>query len=355
MNETRRNVVVGAFALVGLIALGALIVMFSQESIWVLSRPAYTLWIHFDRAAGIRPGTQVTVHGIPVGNVRRVVFASAEDLRQGVKVEVAFDEGYRFHEGTRAEALEPGLGMGRPPIRLTPGPPDGRLLASGSIIDGDVKGAVESLLPFETVHAFQKAAEQVRQVSEKLVPVLDDLHELLQPRTPGAVDRPDGPPGNLSSAMARLDASLRHFNEVLGDPQVKSQVRETVANLHAASGDARAAVADLRRTATRFDQLTTDATQLVRETRAAVRNADDRVTRVARKLEENLDTASGFLRELHLAGEKLNRGEGTLGRLLNDDKLYDAAVLTFGRLAELLDEMAALMQDWREHGMRIQY
>lgn len=355
MNETRRNVVVGAFVLVGLIALGTLIVMFSQESIWVLSRPTYTLWVHFERAAGIRPGTQVTVNGIPVGNVRRVEFISAEDLKQGVKVELAFNEGYRFHKGTEAQAQEPGLGMGRPPITLEPGSVSEPLLASGATIPGKIKGAVESLLPQETVNTFRDAADQVKLAARQLVPVLDDLHALLQPRTPDQVDRPGGPPGNMASAMSRLDASLRHFNEVLGDPQVKSQFRELVANLHAASGDARVAVADLRKTATRFDQLTTDATQLIGETRSAVRNADQNVSRVSRKLEENLDTASGFLRELHVAGRKLNHGEGTLGRLLNDDKLYDAAVLTFGRLAEVLDEMAAMMQDWREHGMRIQY
>ncbi len=355
MNETRRNVVVGLFVLVGLIALGSLIVLFSQESVWSLRRPAYTLWIHFEHAAGIRPGTQVTVNGIPIGNVRRVEFFSPDDLTAGVKVEVAFNEGYRFHQGTRAYTLQPGLGMGRPPITLEPGPASAPELASGATIDGEIRGAVESLFPPEIVETITGSARQIGQAAEALTPVLNDLHALLQPRTPQQVDRPGGPPGNLSSAMARLDASLKHFNEVLGDPQVKSQLRELVANLHAASGDARVAVADLRNTAKRFDQLTRDATALVGETRTAVRNADQNVTRVARKLEENLDTASGFLQQLHLASRKLNRGEGTLGRLLNDDKLYDAAVLTFGRLAEVLDEMAGLMQDWRQHGMRIQY
>lgn len=351
MNETRRNVVVGAFVLVGLVALGTLIVLFSQERVWALSRPAYTLWIHFDQAAGIRPGTQVTVHGIPVGNVRRVTFVDSQNLSAGVKVEVAFDEGYRFREGTRAYTSQPGLGMGRPPISIEPGPPDAPLLASGATIPGEIYGAVESLFPQEIVETFTRSADQIARAAEALTPVLDDLHVLLQPRTPDEVDRPGGPPGNLSSAMARLDASLRHFNEVLGDPQVRSQLREMVANLHAASGDARVAVADLRKTAGRFDALTTDAQALIDQTQTAVRNADQNVTRVARKLEENLDTASGFLRELHVASQKLNRGEGTLGRLLNDEKLYDAAVLTFGRLGEVLTEFQALIRQWREKGI----
>ena len=103
---------------------------------------------------------------------------------------------------------------------------------------------IESLLPQDIRFTFESDA-QVGEAAEALTPVLTDMHDL--PRDAASeVDRIGGPQGNLASAVARIDAAAKHLNEVLGDPAVKSQLRETIANAHKMSEDGKVFTANLR-------------------------------------------------------------------------------------------------------------
>ena len=55
---------------------------------------------------------------------------------------------------------------------------------------------------------------------------------------------------------------------------------------------------------------------------------------------------------MHSLAEKADRGEGTLGRLLMDDRLYESLVLTFRRLAETVEEFRLLVKDWQRRGVK---
>jgi len=352
MNEMRRNLLVGSFALVGLGILGLLVVLFGQQAGW-FARGQYRLNVRFDSAAGIRTGTLVTVNGIRVGTVGKVGFVDVNNLLGGAYVEVRFDRGLKFTKGTQAETTEPGLGAGRPPILITPGPLDAPALASGEFIPGRMVKAIDSLIPREIVSSFDRTATQVGEAAAALSPVLKDLHEMIQPRDVTAVDLPAGPPGNLATAAVRLDAMLKHFNEVLGDPQVKSQLKGGVDNLHTMTEEGKQMMADLRVAAADAKEFTAGGRQLVSDTREAVGRIDARTAELARALLEALQQASLILTQLNGAAQKVNSGEGTIGRFVNDDRLYEAMVLTFRRLAETTEELRILVKDWQQGKVRV--
>lgn len=353
MRESRQSFWVGLFVLAGLGALGVLIVLFGQTGFWTRPVDAFVLNVHFERAPGIRQGTIVTIGGLPIGRVSDFGFMDPDRFDAGVKVEVVIDPGCKLHRGSRAATNEPGLGEGRPPIRIIPGPSDAPLLASGETIPGETSSAVEQLIPQAIISNFDRTATRFGEAAAALTPVLEDVHQILQPRQVSDVDRPGGPPGNLSSALARFDSSLRHFNEVLGDPEVKSQLRASLDNLHIMTEDGKIAVAEMRTASADIRTAATEAIALAEQASGSITRIDGHVEQLAHSLTEDLEIASRFLTRMHSLAEKADRGEGTLGQLLMDDRLYESLVLTFRRLAETVEELRLLVKDWQKGKIRV--
>lgn len=357
MNESQRNTMVGVFVLGGLLALGTLIVLYGkgQGLIGLGGAIANQVSIRFETAYGIKAGNPVNIYGIKVGQVQSVSFTNPARYDQGVTVLVQLEPGVKLHRGATASTSEPGFGMGRPPIEIRPGAPEADYLASGEIINGSTRGAMESMIPPALISTVEKTAAQLGDVSVALTPVLNDLHDMLQSREPAVVDAAGGPRGNLSSAATRLDLMLKNFNQVIGDPSVQSQFKDSLTNLNKMSVDGAAAVADFRQAGADFKQIAADGKDLVHESTQAVTNIDQRTQDVAQALTHDLDLASRFLENLNVASDKMNRGEGSLGLLLNDQRLYEAMTLTFRRLAETAGEFGKVAQQWQEGKIKVAF
>jgi len=354
MKQSRQSFWVGLFVLVGLAALCVLIVLFGQAGFWTTRPDAYTLDIRFVRATGIRRGTIVTVGGIAVGRVDSVSFVDPQRLDAGVSVVAAFDKpGLRLHQGARAKTSEPGLGEGRPPIVIIPGDPDGPVLASGSSITGEISSAVESLIPKTIVTNFDKTATRIGDAAAALTPVLQDLHEILRTRDAALVDQPGGPPGNLATAVQRLDAAFKHWNDVLGDPQVKSQLRTAIDNFYDMTQDGKVVVSEMKAAAADARATAAEAKTLIEQTSGAVTRIDGHVEHVAHALTDDLEMTSNVLTRVYSIVDKIDRGEGTIGHLVADSRLYESMVLSFRRLAEAVEEFRLLVKEWQKGKVRV--
>ncbi len=355
MHEGRHNVTVGLFVLVGLMALGALVVFFGQDGSFSLTRDEYVLNARFNMATGIRTGTPATIGGIMVGRVREVGFAEPGDFASGVNVRIALDRGIQLSRGTRATTTEPGLGAGRPPIEIIPGPPDAPLLASGERIEGTMAGMVESLLPPEIVSTFDRTATQIGEASAALTPALKELTELLQRREPGAVDLPGGPQGNLSSALARLDTLLKNANAVLGDSEAQNRLREIIENVHRISTDGVDMAAELKAGAGDFRAVAADTRTLIGNAQTTWTKLDTNVDTIARSVIENLDKSAKMFESMYAISDGISKGKGTFGMLATDDRLYQAMVLTFQRLAKTIEEFGIVAEEWQKGKIKIAF
>jgi phospholipid/cholesterol/gamma-HCH transport system substrate-binding protein len=361
MQETRRNVLVGTFVLVGLGVLATLIILFGQGPMMLRQGEYYPVVITFGNAAGIRSGTLVTLNGIEIGRVEQVGIAKPDDLTSGAVVRVSIENRYALPDGVYAVTTEPVLGQGRPPIeiKLDQVEPDAPKLVAGPDglieIKGEVLTAFDRIFPTRVVVTFEDAARQIGNSAEALTPVLQELQVLLEQRSPAEVDLAGGPQGNLSTAVARLDASLKNFNDVLGDPEIKSELREVVANMREVSRKGDRLVDTLQAAAEDGQSLLADARQVVRRTDQAVANADDHIAQVARSTRDTLGLMDEFLGHLNTVGAKVAAGEGNVGRLIMDNDLYDAMVFSAKRLALVLEDAQKLIAEWREGKIRVAF
>ena len=354
MKQSRESFWVGLFVLVGLAALVVLVVLFGRTGGLLRKPEGYSLNIRFERATGIRESSIVTVGGIPVGRVWKVGFVNPDKFEAGVNVQIVFDKPeFRFHEHTRARTSEPGLGEGRPPIVLIPGPSEGPVLASGTVIPGEIGSAMESLIPPEIVSNFDRARQKIEDAAAALTPVLDDLHQILQPRHAAEVDAIGGPPGNLFSTVERLDAAMKHWNDVLGNPETKSNLRTSIDNFYKMTEDGKVMVAEMKSAAADARSVVDGAKDLLKNTNDAVARIDGNVDRVSRQLIAVLEITSSTLTHMNTLMARTDKGEGTIGRLFGDERLYESMVLTFRRLAEATEEFRALVKEWQQGKIRV--
>jgi hypothetical protein len=73
---------------------------------------------------------------------------------------------------------------------------------------------------------------------------------------------------------------------------------------------------------------------------------------VSRELTDALDRADQLFDNLITITAHISAGEGNLGRLVMDSKLYEAMQLTAERLSIAVEEFRGLIAEWREKGMR---
>lgn len=353
MSESRRSVMVGGFVLVGLASLALLVTLFGRGPAWLGGGDTYPLNLDFPTASGIRPGNNLTVGGITIGRVREVSFENANRLDAGIRVGVQIQRRFRLTEGTVAIATEPGFGQGRPAIEIVPGSPDQPPLADGATIAGRVRGAMDTLLPPGVVNTFERTAAQIGNAAEALTPALREIDELLKTRAPAVVDGPGGPQGNLSSAMARLDATLKHFNEVIGDPAVASQLREIVANTKAMTEDGKVLMGDLKAAAADSREFVAEGRKFITRADSSLANLDTQVTDLSKGTRTSLEKVSVFLDHLNVAAAEIGSGKGTIGKLIMEDKLYEGLVLSAQQFAQLCDEFKILVQDWQKGKIKV--
>jgi uncharacterized protein YukE len=355
MDEMRRNMWVGIFVGCGLLALGALIVLFGQGPTW-LSGGRYRLHVLFEHAGNIRVGNLVTVRGMRVGEVVDIDLVDPRRLDQGVNVTLSIRNRYRdsIREGAYAETGEVMFGQGRPPIEIYPGLADAPPLGDGAWLKGRIRPALDSVFRPDLVQSFQSMAQHISDAAEALTPVLQELEDVIQKRSPEQVDQGLAQ-GNISTAVARLDSALKHFNDVLGDPNVKSELRAAVSNVkdmtekgQRVMGELEAAVQDVRQTIG-------DVRGFVGKADQKIENFDARVTEVSRAMVDTLDRMDRFLDSLNTVGQQMAAGEGNVGRLFMDDKLYESMLLTAQRLSLAVEEFRALVAEWRQGKIRVAF
>jgi ABC-type transporter Mla subunit MlaD len=342
MNEFRKNIVVGAVVLTALIALGAMIILFG-EAPQSLSA-SYRVDMYFSTAASIQNDDPVYVNGVQVGQVDHT--AAMDDIRQGVRIVCLIQTRYHIPIDALPVIREQGVGFGKSSIRIDVNEQNSSTMlptnGSGKL-HGSVGGGMTEIIPKQTIKTIEDAGAALADLARGLRPVADDLHALLKPTTTQEVDastQPNGlttgpahPLANLSTAVQRLDQTLKGLNQIVADPNNQNNIRVTLEN---------------------FRTVSRDAASLAKELREVTGRTDQRLEKISAGLIENTDKLSFLLDSLKTASDKLSSGQGSAGKFLTDPELYDALTFSAQKLALAINDLHELLQQWREKGLKVQ-
>jgi len=138
MKETKLELIVGVFVLVGLAALTYLAVKLGKlEVIGVDQRYVQAV---FDSAAGLKPGAAVEIAGVQVGQVKRIALDGERAI-----VTLALHSGVKVHKDAIASIRTRGL-IGDKYISLSPGGSDPELAAGEKIRDTESGVDLEQII-----------------------------------------------------------------------------------------------------------------------------------------------------------------------------------------------------------------
>lgn len=350
MTERRQDMLVGLFVLMGLVALGGMIIVFGEAPEW-LGGKRYRLQISFKELSDVQQGTVVAMGGIPIGRVESLEFKNRDHPEQGALVVAAIDKKYVIPVGSSARVRPAAIGFGRSDvvIQVPAVATQGLLPTDGTArILGEVGSPLDTLIPKQVISTLEKAAGQIGELAKELTPVATDLHAILQVRPIEEVDaaKTQGKTltPNLYSSVQRLYLVLTHLDTVIGDPAVQSNVKVALQNFRDVSEEAKIAAKDIRAFAARGEAVGT-------KLEGTLDTARDRIDELGRKLAHNSDQLSTMLERLGKASDELAQGQGTLGMLLRDPKLYDELVFTVRKLKEAIGDIQALVQKLQEKGL----
>ncbi len=278
-----REVRVGAFVILGLA--GFFIILFMMTSPATF-RGRYTVLTHVDDAGGMRRGDAVTMRGVHIGRVR------AFDLTQetGVVLSLEIERGWQIPVGSRTEVRSTGF-LG------------GMIVA---VVTGPGPGFVEpgTLLPGETVA--------------------------------GVLDVAGDMSGDVSDVLARIQAFLSDTTiagtegAVVAMRDLFSGVTGTLDTVDSLAAEARTVLADLRRAAANVGDVTG-----AEEWRNTLASAEATLA----SLERSATALEGPVASLGTILGRIERGEGTLGKLSVSDSLYNAYTDLAVSLRQLTDDV----------------
>ncbi|MEQ5791419.1 MCE family protein [Muricauda sp. NFXS6] len=252
-----------------------------------------TFYAVYDNVGGLQPGTQVSINGFNVGNITDIRF---KDDSGKLLVTLTVNNDFEFSENSIAELFDTGI-IGGKAVQIVPVFDKAPIAKSGDTLQSKIKPGITEL------------------VQQKLTP--------LQMKIEGAV--------------SHADTLLMNFNQILDDP-TKKQLQQTIASLNQVVTSFKGSADNLN--------LLLDNNKMQLD--SSLKNVSH-ITSNFSKLSDSLVNSDlgGTLTEFKTTINKLNailakieRGEGSLGKLHQDDALYD-------NLAEASKELDLLLQDFR--------
>lgn len=342
--QRRRNIVVGIFVIAGMIALMWLIFKFGDLPTFISKVNSFDIYVQFPTAPGVQRDTPVRFCGYQIGRVTNVMrpkvradLVTGREYHQTLAV-LSIDNKYvDIPSNVTVKLMTRGLGSSYIELTVDPGSlpappldpnrPETRFLVKDLLLQGST-GVTSEFFP----------AESQKQ--------LDEL-------------------------VKGLGALIANANDVIGDPNNKQNLTVILANLADATARATVTLEEFRKFAAagtttlkdadeKVDKVVTtvvDTGQEIQKLAAAgtktLNNADEKADKLVTALVATTEELGSATSRLRLILEKIDSGDGTAARLLNDGKFYESLLEDTEQIQSFLIELKAFIAEAREKGLRI--
>jgi phospholipid/cholesterol/gamma-HCH transport system substrate-binding protein len=346
MDERVMQFRVGVMFLATLIITGILLVMFGKLP--TLIGRNYVLYIRFDYAGGVTKGSPVRKSGVLIGRVTDVALTDA-DSRVLVTVEIQHDKIiYRNEDpyivrdllGDTALVFIPNPDLRGPRERVPPG-----ATLEGHVSDDPtgLKKALEAPITTvtETGKALKDASDELKHAATKINKILDTEDQHIKDLLGNAADSlkairnilgDQQTQSKLSDAMQKLPKTLDNMNETF------NKANESLAKFTSPTG---------RDQKSPVDRMvhTIDMTErtLRKFSEPSAEGEPAPADQIAKAM-ENVNEITGLMRSIMC---RIDRGDGSLGALLNDRQLYDRINRAARNIEQVTQQLKPIVDDAR--------
>ncbi|MEI8243158.1 MAG: MlaD family protein [bacterium] len=269
--------------------------------------------VSFIDVGGLRPHDSVIVHGVPVGQVKKMWL----EQQSGVQVELLLHPHVQMHDGYRITVVSSSL-LGGNYLLVDPG-----------------TGAE---LPDSSKFVGQPPRDLMRDIAE----VVAGLRRTLEDE--GTLSNIRKASFSLSEVLGRLERGEGTLGRLFSkDEAIFTNLAETVANLHDISDRLEKGEGTLGKLFSKDDTLYKDVSAVA----ANLRGISDRLEKGEGTLgkllskDDSLYTnLSATVSNLRAISDRLENGEGTIGKLLSkDDQIYRDAAATVANLRAVTERL----------------
>lgn len=312
MKEQQRNIIVGLTVLVGLVLLATLVVLFTGLPQWF--QDGTRVEIRLSQSYEIKSGDPIYLLGKRVGLVDKVGFVDGDPL-EGILILATIDADVPLPRNVRARVASRGL-VGKKFLVLNPEGPLPKDPATGDVQRFYHEGVIrleaseaeaQGLLPKEVTDAMQDFGALARKLNELIGPTS-------QPTTAPASGPADAIPPGLAGTVARMNRTLDALHAIVGDEANQKNLSAGLKHFSEASAG---------------------------------------VDELSRQMLTHAETVSKILAEIQTASAAMNTTEGTVGKMLNDPRLYNDMVRVTEQMQLLLKDLRTLAETWQAEGMGV--
>ncbi len=381
MDENNYRFGVGVLVLAALIVGVLLMVFFGAVPNFLVDR--YRVTINFPNAPGVGPDTPVRKNGVDIGRVVKIellddnagVNLSLEldrkwKIRQGEKCQIAIgsyitqDAIVEFRQSTDTELLRrfDGVAGGVANSILDP---EERELAMTIMSDGDlVQDGVVKGDPFDVLVNAQgdlgkmlTAVERASQRVESLAGTVEDAIAGGRGQVREVIDRVKGAIDNVNGTLT----SINRVAVQIENSRIPEAIAEGVERLPVLFDEAKSVLQQTQRILASFEEFSMSiqdvgqefvgigdsAKEAVENANVVLKNIGEFTVPLAENAEALVGDAGNILRNIDAFLHRLNSGDGTIARLIEDDQLYFEFIQTIKNVRALTQRLQPIADDVR--------
>ena len=247
----------------------------------------------YSNVEGLSISSSVTINGHKVGKVQDINFTG--DGSGKLKVSMLIDSDFNFSKNSIAELYESGL-IGGKAIAIIPVYDDSESFVTGDVLRSRIKPGLTEL------------------VNQRLTPLQE----------------------KIESVMVSADALLVNVNSVF-DKKTKSEIKGSISKLE--------------QTISSFESTSNSLQNLIESNKNSINNSLQNFSNISDNLSDISETFSEaeFKQTVNVLKSSIesfnnlitnvNRGEGSMGKLFKDEKLYNNLESSLGQLESLLEDL----------------
>lgn len=286
----------------------------------------------YDNVEQLTSSDPVYLNGVPVGIVSDVSFNPA-DLSE-VRVTYSLNSELNIPKTTVAKIASASLMGGKMVILEPNGTCSGADCAqSGDEIVGGKQGLFDAFLGSDGESS--EATGPADLIKDNLGDIMDTvLYSLGDPQAEHAVA---GSFQRLEKILENLEKTTQKLDRLMG--RSSSKLDNTLGNVESITGNLAASNDELTTTLKNFNAFSSnlkdaDVAGMMDQAKNTLSTSETSIA----AMEKTLETTQATLKNLTATLESVNKGEGTLGKMMKDDELYDNMLRTSKNLDLLLQD-----------------